>query len=134
MYDLAISLGTGIAALAEVAELLGQAGISIEGGGAWGGAGSMVAHFLVQDGASARAALVAGGMADIELRPVLIQRLDQERPGQLGRFARRMAEGGVRIEVLYSDHANRLIVVVDDAVRGAAISAAWELERSSGQY
>ena len=39
--------------------------------------------------------------------------------------ARRMAEAGVNIEVQYSDHANRLILVVDDAQRAGWVAAAW---------
>jgi len=130
MYDLAITLGPGVGALAEATETLGRAGISIEGGGAWGN--PLVAHFLVAEGEAARSALAAAGIGATVLQPVLIQRLDQERPGQLGLFTRRLADAGVRVEVLYSDHANQLIVVVDDPVRGGAVSAAWESGRQIG--
>jgi hypothetical protein len=41
-----------------------------------------------------------------------------------------MAEAGVNIEVLYSDHAHRLILVVDDWARGQAVSDAWMRELS----
>lgn len=66
-------------------------------------------------------------------REVLIQRLDQARPGQLGAITRRMAEAGVNIEVLYSDHENRLILVVDDGRGGRRVSEQWERERASRQ-
>jgi hypothetical protein len=33
---------------------------------------------------------------------------------------------------LYSDHANRLIVVVDDVERGRRVSDAWMRERTGG--
>ncbi|HUW53821.1 MAG TPA: hypothetical protein VMV99_10440, partial [Rhodanobacter sp.] len=59
------------------------------------------------------------------VREVLIQRLQQDRPGQLGGLCRRMAEAGVNIEVLYSDHANQLVLVVDDPAAGHRVSAAW---------
>lgn len=52
-------------------------------------------------------------------------RLGQDVPGPLGAVARRMAEAGVNIEVQYSDHANQLILVVDDLERGRAASDAW---------
>jgi hypothetical protein len=32
--------------------------------------------------------------------------LRQDVPGQLGKIARRMADAGVNIQVVYSDHAN----------------------------
>jgi len=52
-------------------------------------------------------------------------RLRQDEAGQLGKIARRMADAGVNIEVLYSDHENRLILVVDDYERGKQVSDAW---------
>ena len=41
----------------------------------------------------------------------------------------RMAEAGVNIEVLYSDHEHQLILVVDDLERGRKVSEAWSVER-----
>jgi len=60
---------------------------------------------------------------------VLVQRLNQAEPGQLGKISRRMAEADVNIEVLYSDHNHQLILVVDNLAKGRAVSAAWRLER-----
>jgi hypothetical protein len=110
-------------------EMLGRAGVSVEGGGAWVVNGSGVAHFLFEDGVAARRALEAAGIRVLEDREVLVQRLKQDVPGQLGLLTRRMAEAGVNIEVLYSDHNHRLILVVDDFVRGRAVSEAWTRER-----
>ncbi len=67
---------------------LAAAGISIEGGGAWMVAGEVVAHYLFEDGAGARPRT---GIAGIEVRQesgVVVLRLDQETPGQLGKLAR----------------------------------------------
>jgi hypothetical protein len=125
MRDLAIRLANRPGALAEMGEALGRAGVSIEGGGAFALGGQGLAHFLVADAAAARQALEAGGIEVLADREVLVQRLDQERPGQLGQICRRLAEAGVNIEVLYSDHQNRLILVVDDLERGRVVSAAW---------
>jgi len=61
----------------------------------------------------------------LAVRDVLIQRLHQDRPGQLGGLCRRMAEAGVNIEVLYSDHANQLALAVDDPAAGRRVSEAW---------
>jgi hypothetical protein len=44
-------------------------------------------------------------------------------------LTRRMADAGVNIEVLYSDHDHRLILVVDDLERGRTVSEAWSRER-----
>ena len=61
-------------------------------------------------------------------REVLVQKLKQDVPGQLGLLTREMANAGVNIEVLYSDHNHRLILVVDDIARGREVSAAWTRE------
>ena len=81
--------------------------------------GQGVAHFLFADGTAARKALEAAGIRVLEERDVLVQRLKQDVPGQLGMLTRRMAEAGVNIEVLYGDHDHQLVLVVDDLARGA---------------
>lgn len=128
MKDLAIALENRPGALAEMGDALGRAGVSIEGGGAFVVNGQGVAHFLFADGAAARKALELASIKVLEERDVLVQRLNQARPGQLGKLTRRMAEAGVNIEVLYSDHDHQLILVVDDMQKGQEVSAAWALE------
>ena len=130
MKDLAISLENRTGALADMGDALGRAGVSIEGGGAFVVNGRGVAHFLFKDGAAARNALEAAGITVLREREVLVQRLNQAVPGQLGKITRRMAEAGVNIEVLYSDHDNQLILVVDDLEKGRAVSEAWTREQS----
>ena len=125
MKDLAIALDNRPGALAEMGDSLGRAGVSIEGGGAWVVNGQGVAHLLFRDGNAARRALQAAGIRVLEDRDVLVQRLNQAEPGQLGRISRQMAEAGVNIDVLYSDHDHQLILVVDDMARGRAVSEAW---------
>src|SRR5258706_14041937 len=110
-------------------DTLGPAGVSIEGGGACVVNGDGVAHFLFADGATARRALEAAGIRVLEERDVLVQRLNQAEPGQLGKISRRMAEAGVNIEILYSDHDHQLILVVDDIEKGRAVSEKWTLEQ-----
>jgi hypothetical protein len=46
------------------------------------------------------------------------------RPGQLGGFARSLADGGVNIEFVYSDHDHQLIVGVDDLAAARRVVAA----------
>ena len=128
MKDLTIELENRPGALAEMGEALGRAGVSIEGGGAFVVNGIGVAHFLFVDGGAARQALEAAGIRVLEERDVLVQRLNQAEPGQVGKISRRMAESGVNIEVLYSDHEHQLILVVDDLAKGRAVSAGWTRE------
>jgi len=132
LRDLAIALEHRPGALAEMGEALARGGVSIEGGGAWLAGGNGVAHFLFNDGSAARAALEAAGIRVVAEREVLVQRLRQDVPGQLGQLTRRMAEAGVNIEVLYSDHDHQMILVVDDLARGRAVSEAWTRETGPG--
>src|SRR5205809_3610737 len=122
MKDLSIALENRPGALADMGEALGRAGVSVEGGGAWVVDGKGAAHFLFGDGGAARRALEAAGVQVLAEREVLVQRLRQDAPGQLGLLTRRVAEAGVNIEVLYSDHEHRLILVVDDLARGREVS------------
>jgi hypothetical protein len=125
MYDVTIQLANRPGALAEMGETLGRAGISVEGGGGFVTKDEAVAHFLFADGEAARRVLADAGIRVLAVREVLMQRLDQETPGQLGKLARAMAEAGINIEVVYSDHANHLILVVDDMDKGRTVSDAW---------
>lgn len=129
MRDLHIRLEHRPGALAEMGEALGKAGVSIEGGGAFLVGDEGVAHFLFEDGAAARRALEAAGIEVLADRDVLVQKLDQETPGQLGAVARKMADAGVNVEVIYSNHANQLILAVDDAEAGRRVSEEWSRAR-----
>ncbi|HZI93198.1 MAG TPA: amino acid-binding ACT domain-containing protein [Patescibacteria group bacterium] len=129
MMDLTIALENRPGALADMGEALGRAGVSVEGGGAWVVEDRGVAHFLFEDGAAARRALEAAGIRVLQAKEVLVQRLNQAEPGQLGKIARRMAEAGVNIETIYSDHDHQLILVVDDPVKGRAVSEAWQTRK-----
>jgi hypothetical protein len=130
MKDIAIILRNRPGALADMGDALGRAGVSIEGGGAWVVNGQGAAHFLFEDDAPARSVLESAGIQVLDEREVLIQKLNQSQPGQLGKLTRRMAQAGVNIEVLYSDHSNNLILVVDDIVKGRAVSEAWSREQA----
>ena len=131
MKDLTIELENRPGALAEMGAALGRARISIEGGGAFVTDGRGVAHFLFADGDAARSALQAAGIRVTAVREVLTLRLNQGEPGQLGKVTRRMADAGVNIEALYSDHDNRLILVVDDMAKGRVVSEQWTCERET---
>jgi hypothetical protein len=125
VYDLTIELEDRPGALAELGEALGTAGVSVEGGGVFTVGSRAVAHFLFRDGEAARGVLSAVGIRVTACRQVLIRRLDQERPGQLGAITRTLADAGVTIEAQYSDHDHRLILVVDDPRTAAAVTVSW---------
>jgi len=125
MFDVAIHLKNKPGSLAEMGEALGAAGVSVEGGGGFVVGGRGVAHFLFEDGLKAKSALEQKGIRVDAVREVIVQRLRQDEPGQLGKIARMMEQAGVNIEVIYSDHQNQLILVVDDLKKGQVVSELW---------
>ena len=131
MYDIEIIMENRPGRLALMGDTLGAAGISVEGGGMFVHDGLGIAHFLVHEGAAATEALRAAGFDVREPTPVVVQRLDQEQPGQLGKFCGALAAAGVNIEVLYSDHDHQLVVVVDQPSVAQEVSDAWT-QSSSG--
>jgi len=125
MKDLEIHIDNKPGALAEMGEILAKAGISIEGGGAWVVDDKGIAHFLFEDAAAARNALEEKKISVVGENEVVIQKLRQDQPGQLGELARLMEQAGVNIKVMYSDHYNQLILVVDDRVKAQIVSENW---------
>ena len=130
--DLEVVLPDRPGALADLGEALGAAGVSLEGGGVFTHEGRAVAHFLVLDGAAAVAAVAAAGLGRAVARDVLITRLDQDVPGQLGALTRLLADARVNILVQYSDHAGNLVLLVDVAAQGraSAVVRRWRSHRA----
>lgn len=125
MFDVSTTLPDTPGALAHLGEVLGRAGISIEGGGVFTHEGHGHAHFLFADGEAAYRALQEAGIVSAAPRRVLRHKLRQAEPGQLGSVSRVLAKAGVNLEVMYSDHANTLVLVVDDLERAQAALRAW---------
>ena len=125
MKDLTIALENRPGALAAMGEALGRAGVSIEGGGAFvvNGEGWRIFFSMMERRRAQHSE--AAGIRVLAEREVLVQRLKQDEPGQLGKITRLMAEAGVNIETLYSDHDHRLILVVNGFEKGRAVSEAW---------
>ena len=112
-HDLTIKLANEPGALAKLGEVLGNAGINIDGvaGTASGSAGE--AHILVADAGMASETLAAAGIeigADQEVEVIPI--VDQ--PGEMGRHLRRLADAGVNLKVVYLATGTRLVVGADD--------------------
>jgi len=125
MFDVEILLEDCPGALGRMGTALGQAGISVEGGGAWVTNGRGVAHFLFEDGAAASKALSNAGITVGRVREVVLLRLKQAVPGQLGILTGRMADAGVNIETLYSDHDHQLVLVTDRPEEAQRVANLW---------
>lgn len=128
MKDLEIVLENKPGSLALLGETLGKNKISLEGGGVFQVGEKSVAHFLVEEVERAKDVLEAAGIQVVGTHEVLIQKLRQDVPGQLGAFCRRLADADINILTQYSDHSNQLIVVVDNYIEGRKISEAWTKE------
>ena len=125
MKDLEILLKNEPGLLALLGETLGEHKISLEGGGVFQNGAMSIAHFLVEDAEKAKEVLQTAGIKVVKVNEVLIQKLRQDVPGQLGMFCRRIGDVGINILAQYSDHANQLVVVVDDQEKGKLVSEQW---------
>jgi hypothetical protein len=128
MKDLEIILDNKPGSLALLGETLGINKISIEGGGVFQQGDTCIAHFLVEEAERAKELLEEMHIRVVKINNVVIQKLRQDVPGQLGLFCRRLANAGVNILAQYSDHANQLVVVVDDYEKAKQVSVAWMQE------
>jgi hypothetical protein len=86
--------------LAEIGELLGSRGVNIETLSASTHNGRGVLHLVVDDGEEAGEALTSEGFKVEAVRPVMTVTLD-DRPGELGRYCRRLARAGVSISAAF---------------------------------
>jgi hypothetical protein len=86
--------------LARVGELLGEHGVNIETLTASSHDGLDHIHLVVDDGDEAAEVLAANGFTVESSRPVLTVTLE-DRPGELGRYCRRLSDAGVSISGVY---------------------------------
>jgi hypothetical protein len=120
--DLKIKLDNRPGALATIGEALGQAGVNIDG--LCGFARDVNAredrelimhtfYILVEDSVKARAALIAEGIEIEEERDVVIPKVI-DRPGEIGRICRKLANAGVNVDFLYTITNTQFVLGVDD--------------------
>ncbi len=110
--------------LAEVGELLGRSEVNIETLSAFTYEGAARIHLIVDDGEEAAEVLASNGFKVEATRAVLTATLD-DRPGELGRYCRRLAEAGVGISSAYltrrSAGESELIFAVDDLAAAKSV-------------
>lgn len=118
--DLTVMLEDRPGTLASLGEALGKAGVNIEGVCGVPSEGKGAVHVLVEDGAAARRALEAAKFHVHEERDVLVLKME-DRPGELGRVCRKIADAGVNINLTYLATNTRLVLGVDkmDKARAA---------------
>lgn len=119
MKDLTVILEDRSGTAADMGEVLGRAGINIEGACALVVEGKGIVHILVEDVAAARRTLEEAGIEVGDEREVLVLEIE-DRPGALGEVSRRIANAGVNIELVYLATNNRLVIGVDDLDKARA--------------
>jgi hypothetical protein len=123
MKDLTVSLEDRPGTLATLGETLGEAGINLEGVCAVTHEGRGIIHILVQDASKARSALEQAGIKVEGEGEPLVSELPQdrvERPGTLGEMARKVADAGVNVQVVYLATKNRAVMVTSDNAKAKA--------------
>ena len=128
MKDLEIILENKVGMLALLGETLGKNKIGLEGGGVFADGEFAIAHFLVEEAEKAKQVLAQAGIKVAKINDVIIQKLRQDVPGQLGMFCRKLADADVNILTQYSDHSNQLIVVPNNYEKAKKVSEEWMKE------
>lgn len=117
--DLTVVLPDRPGTLAEMGEVLGEKGINIDGMCAVTSKGEGEVHILVVDAAAARQALEAKGIQVTAEREVLVREVE-DRPGAMGQMARKLADAGVNIELVYLAAGTKLVIGVDNLEKAKA--------------
>ena len=118
--DITVYLDDQPGELPRLGQVLGEAGVNIEGFCAvTSGGGSAEVHVLVQEMDAAFAALAR---ADIEVaseQEVVVAEVE-DRPGVLGDVTCRLGGAGVNITLAYLATGTRLVLAADDLARARA--------------
>ena len=119
MKDLTVILEDRPGTMAAAGEALGKAGVNIEGMCGFPCEGKGVGHILVEDAAAARRALEEIGVEVRAESEVLILEIEN-RPGALGEVARRIADAGANLNLVYLASNDRLVLGADDLEKARA--------------
>lgn len=118
--DLTILLEDRPGTLADLGEALGNAGVNIEGMCGFPCEGKGVIHILVEEAAGARRALQNVGLeVSFERDVILIEA--EDRPGMLGEVARKIANAGVNIDLIYKATQTKLVIGADDLEKARSV-------------
>ena len=111
--NITIHLDDHPGALAEMGEALGKSVVNIDGICGVSCEGVGVLHILVEDAAAAHSAIEQAGFKVQDEKEVLIVNI-VDRPGELGNIARKLADAGINLDLLYLTANLDLVIGVDD--------------------
>ncbi len=106
--------------LATMCEALGNAGVNIDGLFGYPSEVGAINHVLVDDPAAARSALTGAGFEVSGEREMVIVPSVPDRPGEIARFVRRLADAGVNVELIYEATNSRMAFGADDLEKARA--------------
>lgn len=116
LTDLTVGLIDQPGTLAQASDVLGRAGINIEGACGFVCTGQGTYHILVGEAERARRALIDAGFEVQAERHVVVTSVKNE-PGAGAAMLRRVADAGVNIDLLYVTLDGRLVLGGDDVRR-----------------
>lgn len=111
--DLTVELQNRPGTLADLGEALGKAQINIDGVAGMATDGTGLIHIVVEDATGARQALGNAGIKVTDEREVVVVDV-QDRPGMLGEVARKIADAGANIDLIYLAAGTRLVIGGDN--------------------
>jgi hypothetical protein len=115
--DLTVYLDDQPGELARLGQVLGGAGVNIEGFCATSaGGGQTEVHVLVEDAAAAFGALASAGIEVVSEEEVAVVEVE-DRPGELGQMSRKLGDAGVNIRLAYLATSTRLVFAADDLAK-----------------
>ncbi len=117
--DLTVVLENRPGTLADMGEALGQAGINVDGMCGFPCEGRGVIHILVEDASGARRALEEAGL-EVDMERDILLHEAEDRPGMLGETARKLANAGVNVDLLYKATQTKLVIGADDLEKARA--------------
>jgi len=118
--DVTVYLDDAPGELARLGEVLGEAGVNIEGLCAvTSGGGQAEVHVLVQDMSAAFSALAHAKIQVASEQEVVVVDVE-DNPGVLGEVTRRLGDAGVNVTLAYLATRTRLVLAADDLARAEA--------------
>jgi hypothetical protein len=106
--DLVIEVNNEPGALARVATAIGDAGVNIAAATCTMPGERAAMHILVKHGEAAKHALATAGVTVTSEREVVVVEA-HDRPGELADLARRVAEAGVDLDLVYVATGTRVV-------------------------
>jgi hypothetical protein len=122
--DMVIEVNNEPGALAKVAAAVSDAGVNLAAATYTGAGRTAELHILVPHAEPVRHALAITSQAVTREREVVVVEIDDDRPGVLADLARKVAEAGVNIDLVYVATHNRVVFGSPDIDRLRAALAA----------